>query len=162
MFFESWSQYKFEEILGERYFFVQDCHSHNNKGTLRGMHFQIKPYEQGKIIRCISGEIYDVIVDLRKSSPTFASWGYAILNSKNLNQIWIPPGFAHGFMAMSENSNVIYKMTERWSKECERYLRWDDDEINIKWPILNMNLILSDKDSNAPFLRDIQRKDLPK
>ena len=151
-FKESWNQAKFDEIVGSKISFVQDNHSLSYKGVLRGMHFQISPKEQGKLVRCTRGEIYDVIVDIRKYSPTYLKWTGIILNQLNHKNLWIPEGFAHGFLTLSKEAEVQYKTTEYWSKENERCIRWDDPKIKIKWPMNSKFIIISDKDKISNFL----------
>jgi dTDP-4-dehydrorhamnose 3,5-epimerase len=132
--------------------FVQDNHSGSRQGILRGLHYQIK-HVQGKLVRVIAGEIYDVAVDLRKSSPTFKQWTGILLSAKNKTQVWVPPGFAHGFYVLSEWAEVIYKTTDFYAPEWERTLSWNDPDLAIQWPLLEgMPPILSSKDSQGmPF-----------
>jgi len=151
LFFESWNQNKFDNLFGQNYAFVQDNESQSNKYVLRGMHYQVAPKSQGKLVRVIQGRIYDVIVDLRKSSKTFGLWAGLEINSKLKNQLWVPSGFAHGFIAISDHSIVQYKTTDYWSPEHERCLLWNDKDIDIDWEtkIIENNLeepIISDKD----------------
>lgn len=159
-FMESWNQKKFDQIIGQKINFVQDNHSSSSLGVVRGLHYQIPPFEQGKLVRCISGEIYDVAIDLRVTSCTFGHWAGAALSSKNKHQLWIPPGFAHGFFASSEFVEVIYKVTNYWNKDCERSIRWDDEMLNIHWPEFTGEFKLSKKDLNACFLKDLKKNDL--
>ncbi|MEN3046367.1 MAG: dTDP-4-dehydrorhamnose 3,5-epimerase [Candidatus Hydrothermales bacterium] len=133
--------------------FKQDNISFSYKNCLRGLHFQIEPKAQAKLIRCVKGEIFDVAVDLRKNSETFGKWEGVILSEKNKDMLFIPEGFAHGFLVLSDYAIVLYKLSEEYSKEHERGIRWNDPEINIDWPVKNP--ILSEKDSNLPFLRDL-------
>ncbi len=158
-FYESWNQALFSDAIGEKVKFMQDNHSSSNTGVLRGLHYQIYPKPQGKLVRCISGSVFDVAVDITKSSPTFGEWASIVLDSKNKFMIWIPVGFAHGFLSLEENSEVIYKVTELWSKEQDRSIKWNDKEINIKWPLKDINIskpILSAKDLNAPCLKNAE------
>ncbi len=158
-FYESWNQALFSDAIGEKVKFMQDNHSSSNTGVLRGLHYQIYPKPQGKLVRCISGSVFDVAVDITKSSPTFGEWASIVLDSKNKFMIWIPVGFAHGFLSLEENSEVIYKVTELWSKEQDRSIKWNDKEINIKWPLKDINIskpILSEKDLNAPCLKNAE------
>jgi len=158
-FYESWNQALFSDAIGKKVKFMQDNHSSSNTGVLRGLHYQIYPKPQGKLVRCISGSVFDVAVDITKSSPTFGEWASIVLDSKNKFMIWIPVGFAHGFLSLEENSEVIYKATELWSKEQDRSIKWNDKEINIKWPLKDINFskpILSEKDSNAPCLKNAE------
>lgn len=134
--------------------FVQDNHSGSQKGVLRGLHYQIRQ-PQGKLIRVVSGEIFDVAVDLRRSSPMFGKWVGAILSAENKNQLWVPVGFAHGFYTLSDSAEVIYKASDYYAPEWERCIAWNDAAININWPIANGNLpILSPKDAQGKTLPD--------
>ena len=154
-FFESWNQSTFDINTNEKIIFSQDNHSCSKKGVLRGLHYQIPPKPQEKLVRCISGEIFDVAVDLRKSSETFGEWISVKLNNNNKLMFWIPIGFAHGFLSLKENSEVIYKASGNYSKELERSIIWNDPTINIKWPLQIINFenpTLSKKDANAPLL----------
>ena len=158
-FYESWNHSSFSEALGENIIFMQDNHSSSNSGVLRGLHYQIEPNAQGKLIRCVSGSVFDVAVDIRKNSPTFSEWTSIILNPSNRYMIWIPSGFAHGFLSMKNNSQVLYKASGLWSKDHERSLRWDDKTINISWPLNEINCEspnLSEKDANAPYLENAE------
>jgi dTDP-4-dehydrorhamnose 3,5-epimerase len=166
-FFESWNQNIFLAAL-EKYGqktinFVQDNHSRSNAGVLRGLHYQLPPYSQGKLVRCIVGEIFDVAVDIRKSSSSFGKWQAAILSATNYQQLWVPPGFAHGFLTLSDYAEVLYKTTDFWDQGSERSIRWDDQEIAINWPLeilINSKLQLSEKDKIAPLLAEIREIDL--
>ena len=133
-FFESWNKKKFNQLLNVNHEFVQDNHSISIEGTLRGLHYQF-PNPQGKLIRVISGEIFDVFVDLRESSSTFGQWRGINLSSDNMKQIWIPPGFAHGFLTLSSKAEVLYKTTDYWYKENEKTIIWNDKNISIDWPL---------------------------
>ena len=158
-FYESWNQKLFNKAIGEEVNFLQDNHSSSNIGVLRGLHYQIAPKSQGKLVRCVSGAVFDVAVDIRKSSPTFGEWTSIVLDKENKIMIWIPVGFAHGFLAIEENSEVLYKASEFWSKEQDMSIRWDDKDININWPLKDINCFepkLSIKDSKAPFLKNIE------
>ena len=159
-FFEPWNEKKFTEIVKLNVNFVQDNESLSKKGTLRGLHYQLNPYPQGKLIRVIKGEIYDVIVDIRKDSKTFSSWAGIKLNSKIKNQIWVPDGFAHGFLTLSKEAIVGYKVTNFWVKDLERTLYWKDNEINIKWPIKENKFLpkLSIKDQRGNLLKELRDK----
>ena len=136
--------------------FVQENQSRSVKGTLRGLHYQLE-FPQGKLARVVSGEIFDVAVDLRKSSPTFGNWVSEILSSENKKQLWVPDGFAHGFLTLSEHAIVQYKTTNYWSKNLERSLKWNDRKIDINLPKLDLNPSLSEKDSNALLLEDLEK-----
>ena len=166
-FFESWNQRSFAAALGlplERApGFVQDNHSRSSRGVLRGLHYQLPPHAQGKLVRCILGDIFDVAVDIRRSSPTFGQWVGAVLSSENQQQLWVPEGFAHGFLTLSEHAEVLYKTTDFWSQECERAIRWDDPQVAIAWPLNSLGRIeplLAGKDAAAPWLADAQAVDL--
>lgn len=151
-FMETWQARRFRDA-GIDVNFVQDNFSHSTKGTLRGLHYQIqKP--QGKLVRVVSGEVFDVAVDLRKSSPSFGQWVGKILSEENNHQIWVPPGFAHGFMVLSETAEFEYKCSDFYAPEFERAIRWDDPDIGIKWPLPSGEQpMLSAKDAAAPFLK---------
>ncbi len=148
-FFESFNQRIFEEAVGRKVEFVQDNHSKSSKGVLRGLHYQLEPYAQGKLVRCVVGEVFDVAVDIRKSSPTFGKWVGVNLSAENKRQLWIPEGFAHGFLVLSETAEFLYKTTNYYHPEAEGSLLWNDDDININWPS-SFDIILSKKDENAP------------
>ena len=166
-FFESWNQRSFAAALGlpleQAPAFVQDNHSRSSRGALRGLHYQLPPHPQGKLVRCIVGDIFDVAVDIRRSSPTFGQWVGAVLSAENHQQLWVPEGFAHGFLTLSEHAEVLYKTTDFWSKECERAIRWDDPQVAIAWPLDSLEEIeplLAEKDAAAPWLADAQAADL--
>ena len=154
-FFESFNQHNFEEIAGIAPTFVQDNHSKSTKGVLRGLHYQLHPKAQGKLIRAIQGEIFDVVVDIRKDSPTFGQWHGEVLSADNKKQLWIPLGFAHGFLTLSESAEVLYKATDFYAPEFERCIAWNDKEIGIEWPIQNAPL-LSGKDQAGVSLYDVE------
>jgi len=147
-FFESFSQKVFEAAVGRKVEFVQDNHSKSCKGVLRGLHYQLEPYAQGKLVRCVAGEVFDVAVDIRKSSPTFGKWVGVNLSAENKRQLWIPEGFAHGFLVLSDTAEFVYKTTNYYHPESDRGLLWNDETLSINWPIEG-NPILSDKDMNA-------------
>ena len=149
-FYESFNQNKFEEAMGKKINFVQDNHSKSVKGVLRGLHYQLTPKAQGKLVRVIQGEVFDVAVDLRQSSPTFGKWVGEIISSENKKQMWIPEGFAHGFLTLSDTSEFLYKTTDFYSPEHERSIIWNDPNINIVWPL--EQVFLSNKDLKALFL----------
>ena len=162
-FFESWNENSFRQILDQDGqvipSFVQDNHSRSNQGVLRGLRYQLSPHPQGKLVRCVVGEIFDVAVDLRRQSPTFSQWVGVRLNALNQDQLWVPAGFAHGFLTLSDHAEVLYKTTDYWSRDCERSIRWDDPQISIQWPSFVQNAsemkpLLSQKDAQAPFLID--------
>jgi len=133
-FFESFNARDFSQATGLQVEFVQDNHSMSLKGVLRGLHYQIR-HPQGKLLRAVRGSVFDVAVDLRKSSPTFGRWVGAMLSAENRRQLWIPPGFAHGFLALSDEAEVLYKITDYWYPEHERTLSWKDPTLAIAWPI---------------------------
>ena len=152
-FFESFSARVFEQATGVRAMFVQDNHSRSVRGVLRGLHYQMNP-PQGKIVRVIGGEIWDVAVDLRRSSPTFKKWVGVTLSDENKRMLWIPPGFGHGFVVLSERVDFLYKTTAYYDQPSDRSLRWDDPTIGVKWPLelLGQAPVLSAKDMNGtPF-----------
>lgn len=146
-FMESFRQAEFEQNCGN-YQFVQDNHSHSKQGVLRGLHYQ-QQKAQGKLVRVIQGEIFDVAVDMRTQSPTFGQWVGAYLNEHNKHMLWIPPGFAHGFLVISDTADVAYKCTEYYHPNDEYSLRWNDKTIAIEWPIVNAPISLSPKDENG-------------
>lgn len=151
-FLESYNQKTFSELLHGTDPFVQDNHSRSIKNVLRGLHYQIK-HPQGKLIYAVTGEIYDIVVDLRKSSPTFGKWNGSYLSDKNHYQLWVPPGFAHGFLVLSEIADVIYKTTDFYDPSSEYCLRWDDPDLAISWPLADLP-ILSTKDRRGFSLKD--------
>lgn len=151
-FYESWNKKIFDKQTNSKTNFVQDNHSSSSKGVLRGLHYQINPSPQGKLVRCVFGEIFDVAVDLRRKSKTFANWVGVNLSAKNMQQFWIPEGFAHGFLTMSDNAEVLYKTTDFWEKDCEKSIKWDDETLSINWPLEKINLdfpLLSKKDKES-------------
>lgn len=150
-FMESWNNRDFGQVAPIT--FVQDNHSRSKKGVVRGLHFQLPPHAQAKLVRCLVGSIYDVAVDIRRSSPTFGQWVGVELSAENKRQLWIPEGFAHGFVALTDYAEVFYKTNDYWHKECEGSIRWDDPTLNIKWP-LDEQPCLSEKDAIAPFFKD--------
>ena len=161
-FFESWNQQAFNAATGDTAF-VQDNHSRSSRGVLRGLHYQLPPHPQGKLVRCVLGEIFDVAVDIRRSSPTFGQWVGAVLSADNKQQLWVPAGFAHGFLTLSEQAEVLYKTTDFWSRECERAIRWDDPALAIAWPLealAGAEPQLSEKDAVAPLLAELAEGDL--
>ena len=147
-FYESFNQEVWEKATGLETRFVQDNHSLSTKGVLRGLHYQIRQ-PQGKLVRCIAGEVFDVAVDLRKSSPTFGKWVGNILSAKNKQMMWIPEGFAHGFLVLTDAAEFLYKTTDYYAPEYERSILWNDPDISIEWP-LDGKPSLSAKDANAP------------
>lgn len=133
-FFESFNQKQFESLTGQQVHFVQDNHSRSAQHILRGLHYQIQQ-PQGKLVRVCAGRIYDVAVDIRKSSPTFGEWVGVELSADNKKQLWIPEGFAHGFVTLSDATEVLYKTTDFWAPEHEHSIAWDDKTLNINWPV---------------------------
>lgn len=156
-FFESFNQKDFQNITGLDVKFVQDNHSRSTRGVLRGLHYQIK-HPQGKLIRVIQGSVFDAVVDLRISSPNFQKWAGVEISAENKRQLWIPPGFAHGFLVTSESAEFLYKTTDYWYPEFERSVLWNDSDIGIDWP-LEGELILNNKDSSAKTLADSEKFD---
>ena len=154
-FLESFNERVFIAAIGESIKFVQDNHSRSSRGVLRGLHYQLPPNEQGKLVRVVSGEVFDVAVDIRKDSPTFGRWVGEILSERNMRQLWIPPGFAHGFVTLSDSADFLYKTTNYYTPYSERCIRWDDPEIAIAWPIPH-EPILSTKDSRGKSLGDAE------
>ena len=159
-FFESWNKNAFDKIVGEKIQFVQDNQSKSSIGVLRGLHYQLPPMGQGKLVRATKGLIFDVIVDLRSNSPTFAQWGGVNLSEDSNNQLWVPIGFAHGFLTLSDYAIVEYKVTNYWSASHEKSLIWNDKDIKIEWPKIkykNLKPILSIKDNSAPQLLELNK-----
>ena len=151
-FLETFHEDRYLELAGINVPFVQDNHSHSSKGVLRGLHFQ-KTKPQGKLVRVVRGEVYDVAVDIRLGSPTFGQWEGVILSEENKSQFWLPPGFAHGFVVLSDKVDFEYKCTEYYDPSDEGSLLWSDPDLNISWPINNPKL--SKKDASAPLLTDL-------
>lgn len=154
-FFESFSQQVFEKAVGKAVDFVQDNHSKSAQGVLRGLHYQLPPKAQGKLVRVTQGEVFDVAVDIRKSSPTFGQWVGEVLSSENKKQLWIPEGFAHGFITMSKTAEFLYKTTNYYAPELERSICWDDKDIAISWP-KNLTPSTSSKDNKAAALKNAE------
>ena len=154
-FMETWRQDKFVEA-GIDLPFVQDNHSSSTKGVLRGLHYQIQQ-PQGKLVRVIAGEVFDVAVDLRRSSPTFGQWVGETLSAENKRMFWVPPGFGHGFIVTSDYAEFVYKCTDLYAPQYERSIRWDDPDIGIRWPLdAGEEPILSEKDRAAAWLKDAE------
>jgi len=149
-FMESFNQRAFDEAVGRHVEFVQDNHSRSAKGVLRGLHYQLPPHAQGKLVRVTQGRVFDVAVDLRRSSPTFGCWIGLELSEQNWRQLWIPPGMAHGFLVLSDSADFLYKTAGYYAPEAEACVRWNDAGIGIKWPDAGGELILSPKDAAAP------------
>jgi dTDP-4-dehydrorhamnose 3,5-epimerase len=154
-FVETWNRRAFEACTGVRSEFVQDNHSGSKHGVLRGLHYQLPPDPQGKLVRAAVGSVFDVVVDIRRSSPTYGGWFGVDLSATNQRQLWIPPGFAHGFITTSDWAEVHYKTTGYFSRSSERAIRWDDPDVGIEWP-LDSAPILSEKDAGALALRDAE------
>ncbi len=146
-FFESFNQDNFNKTIGKEIKFVQDNHSFSTKNVLRGIHFQLPPFGQGKLVRVIDGEVLDVAVDLRKSSRTFGKWVSVTLSSKKNNQLWIPEGFGHGFVVKSETAHLLYKTTNYYNKESEESIIWNDKTLSIDWGIKNPNISKKDREA---------------
>ena len=154
-FFESFNARDFSEITGLDIPFVQDNHSKSTKGVLRGMHYQIQ-HPQGKLVRVVQGNVFDAVVDMRRSSPTFGRWVGTVLSAENKQQLWVPPGFAHGFVTLSESAEFLYKTTDYWYPEHERSLAWNDPTVGIDWPI-DFTPQLAAKDQAGKLLTEAER-----
>jgi len=153
-FLESYNQKAFDDALGHEVRFVQDNHSRSAKGVLRGLHYQLPPHAQGKLVRVTQGSVFDVAVDMRRSSPSFGRWVGVELTGQNHRQLWLPPGMAHGFLVTSDSADFLYKATQYYAPHAERCVRWDDPSIDIDWPALASAPVLSAKDAAAPPLAD--------
>ncbi|WP_213768593.1 dTDP-4-dehydrorhamnose 3,5-epimerase [Caballeronia sp. dw_19] len=147
-FFESFNHKVFEEVIGASVTFVQDNHSKSLRNVVRGLHYQIS-HAQGKLVRVVAGEAFDVAVDIRRSSPTFGKWVGVTLSADNKRQLWVPEGFAHGFVVTSESAEFLYKTTDYWYSDAERAIKWDDPTLAIEWPVTG-NALVSTKDAAAP------------
>ncbi len=161
---ESWNQLHFDDAVGEAVVFCQDNHSYSSQGVLRGLHYQLAPKMQAKLVRVSRGKIFDVAVDIRRSSETFGQWVSAELSAKNKSQLWIPEGFAHGFLSLSAVNEVQYKARGFWNRDCERAIHWNDPDLDISWPLDKLKetqLSLSGKDAKAPgFTALLNHEDL--
>lgn len=157
-FFESFNLRNFTQAVGGELTFVQDNQSRSARGVLRGLHYQVQQ-PQGKLVRVLEGEIYDVAVDIRPGSPTFGKWVAETLSSENRKQLWIPAGFAHGFVVTSERAEVLYKTTDYWAPQHERCIRWDDPDLAIPWPLEGLTPLVSDKDQKGTAFADYQHED---
>ena len=167
-FYESWNERRFRADLisagvpaaeAEAIQFLQVNHSRSSRGVLRGLHFQLPPEPQGKLVRCSVGAIFDVAVDLRRHSPSYGQWVGAELSAENHQQLWVPVGFAHGFLTLSELAEVQYKASGFWNRDCERSLRWDDPALAITWPLQRAGVqepLLAAKDAEAPLLAALE------
>lgn len=151
-FLESYNRRVFDEAVGDEVEFVQDNHSRSSRGVLRGLHYQLPPHTQGKLVRVTAGHVFDVAVDVRRDSPRFGQWAGVELSAENHRQLWIPPGFAHGFLVLSDVADFLYKTTTYYAPAAERSVRWDDPVLGISWPRLGVPVILSPKDRDAPPL----------
>lgn len=154
-FFESFSQSAFEEATGIKRTFIQDNHSKSQRGVLRGLHYQLDPMAQGKLVRVVQGEVFDVAVDIRKGSPTFGQWVGEILSAENRKQLWVPEGFAHGFVTLSETAEFLYKTTNIYAPTYERSILWNDPDLAIDWQFQGEPL-LSGKDQKAALFKDTE------
>jgi dTDP-4-dehydrorhamnose 3,5-epimerase len=154
-FYESFNQRAFDAAVGRSITFVQDNHSRSSKGVLRGLHYQVAPHAQGKLVRVTQGSVFDVAVDIRRDSPTFGQWVGAELSASNHRQLWLPPGFAHGFLVTSESADFLYKTTDYYEPSAERALRWDDPVLGIAWPLAGLVPTLSPKDRIAGGLDSV-------
>ncbi len=154
-FFESFNARVFEQATGMAPKFVQDNHSRSQFGVLRGLHYQLPPHPQGKLVRVVDGEVFDVAVDIRRSSPTFGRWVGAILSAENKRQLWVPEGFAHGFLTLSDTADFLYKTAGFYAPECERCIAWNDPEVGIQWPF-NGEPLLSGKDKQGAGLTEAE------
>lgn len=149
-FMESFNQQAFDAAVGRHVDFVQDNHSRSVRGVLRGLHYQLPPHAQGKLVRVTTGSVFDVAVDMRRSSPRFGRWVGVELSADNHRQLWIPPGFAHGFLVLSDSADFLYKTTAYYAPECEAAVRWDDPAVDVAWPDSGSTPVLSVKDTAAP------------
>jgi dTDP-4-dehydrorhamnose 3,5-epimerase len=152
LFLESFNQRVFDEAVGQHVEFVQDNHSCSKRGVLRGLHYQLPPHAQGKLVRVVRGSAFDVVVDIRRGSPTFCRWLGMTLDAEVQRQLWIPTGFAHGFMALQDDTVFLYKTTDFYAKECERSIIWSDPDVAIDWPDVGAAPLLAAKDAAAPVL----------
>ena len=148
-FFESFHQSRFEQAIGYAVNFIQDNHSRSVKCVLRGLHYQLSPHAQAKLVRCVQGEVFDVAVDIRRGSATFGKWVGVHLSAENKRQLWIPKGFAHGFLALSDSAEFLYKTTNYYAPTYDRCIFWADEFLNINWPKMDVDFQLSDKDKDA-------------
>lgn len=154
-FFESFNHKLFEEAVGYPVTFVQDNHSKSSQGVLRGLHYQLPPHAQGKLVRCVAGEVFDVAVDIRKNSPTFGQWVGVNLSAENKHQLWIPKGFAHGFITLSDTAEFVYKTTHYYHPQSDRSILWNDNKLAIQWPC-DAWPKLSEKDAKASSFADAE------
>lgn len=154
-FLETWQEARFADA-GIDVHFVQDNHSHSGRGVLRGLHYQIRQ-PQGKLVRVVTGSVFDVAVDIRRSSPTFGRWVGYELSDQNHHILWVPPGFAHGYLVLSECADFVYRCTDFYAPQAERAIRWDDPDLGVRWPLPGGDApVVSGKDSAAPSFRDAE------
>lgn len=153
-FYESWNQARFNELVAGDWNFVQDNHSKSARGVLRGLHYQLQ-HAQGKLVRVVAGEVLDIAVDVRRSSEHFGRWVGVRLNAQHNHQLWIPPGFAHGFVVLSETAEFLYKATDYWHQPSERSIRWNDPTLAIDWQFAGQPT-LANKDAQAPLFADAE------
>ena len=153
-FLESFNQEAFNAAVGRHVAFVQDNHSRSRKGVLRGLHYQLPPHAQGKLVRVTSGVVFDVAVDIRRDSPTFGAWVGVELSGENHRQLWLPPGMAHGFLVTSDSADFLYKTTDYYAPQAEACIRWDDPDLAIRWPDQGVAPTVSGKDAQGALLRD--------
>jgi dTDP-4-dehydrorhamnose 3,5-epimerase len=154
-FFESFNQRAFDAAVGQAVTFVQDNHSRSQRGVLRGLHYQVQPHAQGKLVRVARGRAFDVAVDIRRGSATFGHWFGATLDATSHRQMWIPAGFAHGFLSLEDDTHFLYKTSDYYARDCERAIAWNDPAIGIDWPDLGSAPLLAAKDAAAPRLADV-------
>lgn len=155
-FGERFNQAVFNSATGTHEVFVQDNHSRSRKGVLRGLHYQVPPHAQGKLVSVVRGAVWDVVVDIRTGSPTFGQWTAQTLTDENREQLWIPAGFAHGLVVLSDTADVLYKTTNYYAPQSDRGIAWNDPDIGIEWPQLGMEFVLSDKDRKQPAFKDAE------
>lgn len=158
-FMESFNQARFDEAAGGTTAFVQDNHSRSTKGVLRGLHYQLPPHAQGKLVRVTRGSVFDVAVDMRRSSPTFGQWVGVELSGDNHRQLWLPPGMAHGFVVTSDSADFLYKTTDYYAPGAEGCVRWDDPELGVDWPDIGMPPMVSTKDAQGSSFHDAVKFD---
>ena len=155
-FFESFNQQAFDEATGTHHQFVQDNHSRSARGVLRGLHYQLPPHAQGKLVRVTRGRVWDVAVDIRQGSPTFGQWVGEELSEDNQHQLWIPPGLAHGFLVLSDTADFLYKTTTYYAPQAERCILWNDPQLAIAWPDVVGEPLLSPKDAQGLLLAEAE------
>jgi dTDP-4-dehydrorhamnose 3,5-epimerase len=154
-FLESYNKKKFEEVIGITSF-IQDNESKSSKGVLRGLHFQKPPFEQAKLVRCIEGEVLDIAVDIRKNSKTYGKHVAVLLSGENKRQLFVPRGFAHGFLVLSDSATFAYKVDNTYAPEHDAGIRWNDKELNIQWGVEDIEVVISAKDAELPFLSEFE------